>query len=171
MKKITLALIALCAMAFGSSTTTNLYSKTLTQTKNTNEKKSPNFKAVDIDGKTWTLDDFKGKYLYIDLWATWCPPCRKEIPYLKELVAELKGSNITILGLSLDEDKAKWETAVKAGGLAGVQLYLGPRSSFLEAFGVRSIPRFILLDPQGNIVDANMSRPSSASTLKFLKGL
>ncbi len=171
MRNFFLALVAVFMMSCANGSTPKLYSKTLGQTENAAVKKSANFSAVDINGKKWTLDDFAGKYVYIDLWATWCPPCRKELPHLKEMAVALKDYNIAILGLSVDEDKSKWEASVRTGSLPGIQLFLGASSPFLQAYGVRGIPRFILLDPQGNIVDANMSRPSSTSTLKFLQEL
>ena len=170
MKKVILTLLA-GFILLNSNIAPNLHSKTFIQPSKTTVKKPPDFKAVDIDGKTWTLEDFAGKYVYIDIWATWCPPCRKETPHLRDLEASLKDSKVVILGLSIDEDKSKWESAVRSGNLPGTQLFLGVSSPFLQAYGVRSIPRFILIDPQGNIVDANMSRPSSSSTLKFLKEL
>ena len=58
---------------------------------------SPDFRAWDVDGKSYTVADFRGKYVYIDLWATWCGPCRREMPFLKQLEEEYKGRNITFL--------------------------------------------------------------------------
>ena len=132
---------------------------------------SPDFKASDIDGKEWTLEDFKGKYVYIDMWATWCGPCRREMPYLKALAEKFEGAEIIFLGLSIDRDKAKWEEMVKGGTLTGVQLYLGAQSAFQKAYNVDGIPRFILLDKNGVIVNDNMSNPSSAETMSVLDGL
>ena len=60
-------------------------------------KLSPDFQAKDINGKTYSLKDFKGKYLYIDMWATWCGPCKREMPYLIELEKKMEGKNITFL--------------------------------------------------------------------------
>ena len=137
-------------------------------------RKSPDFNAVDMDGKEWTLKDFNGKYVYIDMWATWCGPCRQEMPYLKQLEEQFADAQIVFLGLSVDRDKAKWEAMVSSGNLTGVQLYLGNESSFLDAYNVEGIPRFILLDKNGVIVNNNMSRPSepkTAETLNALEGI
>ncbi len=134
-------------------------------------KPSPDFKASDIDGKEWTLDDFRGKYVYIDMWATWCGPCRREMPYLKALAEKFEGAEIVFLGLSVDRDRSKWEEMVRSGSLTGVQLYLGARSAFPKAYNVDGIPRFILLDKNGVIVNDNMSNPSSAETVSVLEGL
>ena len=134
-------------------------------------KKSPDFNAPDVDGKVWTLADFKGKYVYIDLWATWCNPCKRELPYLKELEKKFEGAEIVFIGLSTDGDKAKWEQMVRSGAMPGVQLYIGPRSEFQKAYNIDGIPRFILLDREGVIINNNMSRPSSEDTFKFLDAL
>lgn len=126
--------------------------------------KSPDFTAVDLEGNSYSLKDFRGKYLYIDLWATWCNPCRAELPHLKALEEKLTGRNITFLSLSVDKKKSDWEAVAKSGVLSGKVLWLGHESDFLEAYAVEGIPRFILLDPKGRIVNAEMLRPSSKDT-------
>lgn len=132
---------------------------------------SPEISAVDIDGRKWRLEDFREKYIYVDLWATWCAPCRREIPYLKDIEEKFRDAQIVFLGLSVDSDKAKWEDAVRSGELAGVQLYLGSGSSFQKAYKVEGIPRFILIGRDGRIVDNDMSRPSSPETIPALEAL
>lgn len=134
-------------------------------------KVSPDFHAVDIDGKEWSLKDFRGKYVYIDLWATWCNPCRREFPFLKQLKSDFEDAQIVFLGLSTDSDKEKWEVMVRSGELSGVQLYIGPQSSFQKAYNVDGIPRFILIDKDGRIISNDMSRPSSQETKTFLESL
>ena len=115
--------------------------------------------AKDINGKTYSLKDFKGKYLYIDMWATWCGPCKREMPYLKELEKKMEGKNITFLGLSTDEDKAAWEKMVKSGELSGVQLLLGRGSQFQRDYNINGIPHFKTV------------RPSSPDAEKILNAL
>lgn len=132
---------------------------------------SPGLRATDVDGKEYTLADFRGKYVYIDMWATWCGPCKREMPYLKALEEEFKDAEIVFLGLSVDKDKAAWEEMVRTGDLTGVQLYLGTGSSFQEAYRVEGIPRFILLDKSGRIISNDMSRPSSEETAETLRNL
>ena len=131
-------------------------------------RQSAGFTAEDMDGKTFSLEDFKGKYLYIDIWATWCRPCMMEVPYMEELEKQFEGRNITFLGLSVDSDKARWEAKVRSGEMPGIQLYLGNENDFLNAYEVRSIPRFILLDREGRIINPEMTRPSSEGTAGFL---
>ena len=132
---------------------------------------SPDFKAYDLDGKEWSLADFRGKYVYIDLWATWCNPCRKEFPYMKELSESFKDAEIVFLGLSTDKDKEKWEDMVRSGVLSGVQLYLGSGSDFQKAYRVEGIPHFILIGKDGRIISNSMSRPSDPKTAETFEAL
>lgn len=132
---------------------------------------APTFKYLDINGKEVSLSDLKGKYVYIDIWATWCGPCTGELPHLKELEKKMHGKKIVFVSISCDKDKAAWEKMVKEKGLEGVQLHNGGDRAFMDAFGIRGIPRFILLDKEGKIVNPNMTRPSNPETEKTLKAL
>ena len=134
-------------------------------------KRSPGFRAPDVNGNEYTLADFRGKYVYIDMWATWCGPCKREMPYLKALEDEFKDAEIVFVGLSVDKDKAAWENMVRQGELTGVQLYLGTGSRFQEGYRVEAIPRFILLDKEGVIISNDMSRPSAKETAETLRNL
>jgi thiol-disulfide isomerase/thioredoxin len=132
-------------------------------------KPSPDFTAYDINGKEYHLSDFKGKNVYIDLWATWCAPCRMEIPYLEKLKKEYKDKNIEFVSIDVFDDKNKWENMVKSGKISGVQLIIPDRNSkFLELYNVRGIPRFIFIDKEGNIIDNNVSRPSNPATKELI---
>lgn len=128
---------------------------------------SPDFNGEDINGKQMSLRDFRGKYVYIDMWATWCAPCQKELPFLKKLEEKYRGRNIVFVGLSIDSDKSKWEARVKSGELCGTQLYIGRGSKFQSDYRISGIPRFILLDPYGRIVNPDMTRPSNDDTIKI----
>ncbi len=129
---------------------------------------SPDFKMTDINGKEYTLADFKGRVLYIDVWATWCGPCKAELPKLHALAENFKGTNVCFVSMSIDKDKAAWEKMVKEDKLGGVQLYAGPESKFIADYKVNGIPRFILIDKEGKIVEANMTRPGEEKTLMTL---
>jgi len=120
-------------------------------------------------GKT-SLDDLKGKFVYIDVWATWCQPCVKEIPALKDLEKEYRGKNIAFVSISTDQKKDydKWKAMVKEKGMEGIQLYFGDDMDFMQSYNITSIPRFILIDPNGNIVEANAPRPSETDIIKKL---
>lgn len=120
-------------------------------------------------GKT-SLDDLKGKFVYIDVWATWCQPCVKEIPALIDLEKEFRGKNINFVSISTDQKKDydKWKAMVKEKGMEGIQLYFGDDMDFMQSYNITSIPRFILIDPNGNIVEANAPRPSETDIIKKL---
>ena len=132
---------------------------------------SPEFKYLDINGKEVSLSDLKGKYVYIDTWATWCGPCTYEIPFLKELEKKMHGKNIVFVSISCDKDKAAWEKMVKEKELGGIQLHIGDDRSFMNAFTIKTIPRFILLDREGKVINPAMTRPSNAETEKTLTAL
>ena len=125
-------------------------------------------------GKT-KLEDLRGKYVYIDVWATWCGPCRAEIPYLKKAEEKHHGKNIEFVSISVDTDKdhEKWKTFVTEKALGGIQLFADKNwnSDFIKAFGINSIPRFILIDPNGVVVDADAKRPSNPKLIDQLDGL
>jgi thiol-disulfide isomerase/thioredoxin len=136
---------------------------------------SPSFNYDNYAGGKTKLEDFKGKYVYIDVWATWCGPCRAEIPFLKKIEEKYHGKNISFVSISVDvqKDLEKWKTLIKDKELGGVQLFADNNwnSQFIKDYGINSIPRFILIDPTGKIVNADASRPSSAELLVQLDGL
>ncbi len=131
---------------------------------------SPNFNATDFQGRKVSLENFRGKYVYIDIWATWCAPCRKELPYLEKLQDKYHGKNICFVSLSCDTNRKVWEQKVVTGKLKGIQLHLTD-DSFMKKYMIQGIPRFILLDPQGRIISAEMSRPSEPATDSLLEQL
>ena len=126
-------------------------------------------------GGTTSLDDLKGKFVYIDVWATWCGPCKREIPYLKEVEKKYHEKNVTFVSLSVDSqtDYNKWRTMIEEKELGGVQILAdnSSKSEFYKEYGIMGIPRFILIDPEGNIVDANAPKPSSADLIKLFDEL
>ena len=132
---------------------------------------APDFNYPDMKGKMYSLKDFKGKYVYIDVWATWCGPCCKEIPYLKELEKKMRKKKIVFVSLSWDETPSVWKEMVKKEKLGGIQLHMGRDMKFREAYGITAIPRFILLDKEGKIVNATMTRPSDPQTEKVFNAL
>lgn len=137
-------------------------------------KKCPSFKFKDINGKEVALEDFKGKYVYIDCWATWCGPCKRELPYLGKLEEKYKDRNIVFVSISSDKDIAAWKKMVKNDKLGGVQLNINGDYSFHKAMKINTIPRFLLINPEGNFVSDNAIRPSNSQIeilFNSLKGL
>ena len=130
--------------------------------------KCPEFVFKDAQGKEHSLSELKGKYVFIDVWASWCYPCRKEYPYLQELEKKMEGKNIVFIGISCDHIEWRWTGALEMGKMGGVQWWIAGNESFLKAFRADRIPRFILLDPKGRVLELNMTRPSDSETEKYL---
>ena len=130
----------------------------------------PAFEAQDIQGNTVSSESLKGKLVYIDIWATWCLPCRKEIPALKALQEEYKDKDITFVSLSVDDDKEAWKNAVTTEKLTGVQLHKNVQMSpdFAENYDLTGIPRFILVSKDGKLISINAPRPSEAKIKELI---
>lgn len=126
------------------------------------------FSGEDANGKTHNLSDYKGNLVYVDVWATWCGPCRAQIPALKRLEKKYHGRPITFLSISLDKekDRQKWVDFVKNKDLKGVQLIADKAfdSTVAKVYGIKGIPRFMLFDKEGNIVTIDAPRPSEERT-------
>lgn len=141
-----------------------------------NGTKSPDFDFENHKGGKTKLADFKGKYVYIDVWATWCGPCRAEIPHLKKLEEHYHGNDkIEFVSISVDKmkDHDKWKKFVDDKELGGVQLFADKdwNSEFVKGYKINGIPRFIIIGPDGNIVNADAPRPSSATIYETFDGL
>ena len=148
-------------------------------------KPSPTFTNYEnFKGGTSSLKDFRGKYVYIDVWATWCGPCKIEIPFLKELEAKFHNRNIEFISISVDDARRSgtmakaykdWRAMVKDKNLTGTQLITGNGwdVDFIKKYKIdkTGIPRFILIDPKGNIIDPDAPRPSSTKLNKILEDL
>lgn len=136
---------------------------------------SPKFSFENIDSSITSLDDLKGKNVYIDVWATWCGPCIAEIPSLKELERAYHGKNIEFVSISIDDykDKEKWKKMIENKELKGIQLiaYKDWKSDFVIQYAISGIPRFILLDTEGNIISSDAPRPSNPEIREMLNQL
>lgn len=137
------------------------------------------FTGTDPNGNKISLSQFKGKYVYIDFWTTWCGPCVKETPYFEKLKEKYKDKNIAFLSVSLDDNRKKWERYVKKKGMTAHQLFAGGRKvppihyyCLIERdhkYYV-SIPRFVLIGKEGEIIKANAPRPSMTEEINKLLG-
>ncbi|WP_298513035.1 TlpA disulfide reductase family protein [uncultured Kordia sp.] len=156
------------------------FKKELTEKYNTIKKlvagnASPKFNYENHKGGKTTLEDLKGKYVYIDVWATWCGPCIKEIPSLKKVEKKYHNKNIEFVSISIDDkdDHAAWKKMVDDKDLGGIQLMADNdwKSQFVTEYAIEGIPRFILIDPNGNIVNADAPRPSSPELIELFDEL
>ena len=128
-------------------------------------KKLSNISFKNAAGKQVRLSDWQGKAVLLNIWATWCGPCIREIPSLKALEADYHDKNIEFVSISIDEmkDHEKWQNMVTARELGGIQLFADNNwsSDFVVGYGIKGIPRFIMLGPDGTIVNADAPRPSN----------
>jgi len=125
-------------------------------------------------GKT-SLKDLRGKLVYVEVWATWCGPCKNEMPFLTEIIKEYKDKDIEFVSISIDskKDYDKWRAMVPEKNVGGMQLLAdnGLKSEFMEFFSVSLIPRSILIDAEGKIITKMAPRPSSDTIRTFLNNL
>lgn len=119
----------------------------------------------DLNGKPFSLSSLKGKVVYIDFWASWCGPCRQMMPYSKQLhdnLSESQKKQITFLYISIDAAEAAWKKAITDLAIEGINV-ISPgnwNSKVCTYFQINSIPRYMIMDKKGNIVDFNAKRPA-----------
>lgn len=119
-----------------------------------------NFTMEDENGTLRRLSDFKGKILYIDLWATWCGPCLQESPFFVSLAEKYSNSDVVFIPISMDRNQEQWHSHLKKQKKQ-IKQYHSVDNVLQEDWNVKSIPRFILIDANFNIVNAYAARPSS----------
>jgi peroxiredoxin len=119
---------------------------------------APDFSMNDTEGKPFSLNQLKGKYVLVDFWASWCGPCRAENPNVVAAYNKYKDKNFTVLGVSLDENKDKWLQAIKADNLTWkhVSDLKGWANATVKLYGYDGIPYNVLLDPQGKIISTSL---------------
>ena len=131
--------------------------------------------VVDMNDKPISFEqlNLKGKMLFIDIWATYCPDCRKELSFLETLQQTYKGKPITFVSISVDRDKEAWKKMVKEKKLSGIHLYASPETKelFKKLYDLRSIPRYMLVNKEGNIISINAPMPSKSTALESLINL
>lgn len=135
-------------------------------------KPAPGFSGKRLDGSAVALSDLKGKTVYVDVWATWCGPCRAELPYLETLQKEFEGNdNVVLMSISVDDNKEDWEQMVTEKSLGGLQIFTEGawQSEVITRYLIDGIPRFMIIGPDGTISDAQAPRPSSGEVGELLR--
>lgn len=128
------------------------------------------FVGESITGNDIMLAQLSNKYVVMDVWATWCGPCKKESPYFEDLAAQYSSDKIAFVAVSIDEDKQAWKLEAPTKSKRVLQLWAkNEKEEFTNGYAIASIPRFILIDPLGNIVDANMPPPSDPNFENILR--
>ncbi|WP_442587664.1 redoxin domain-containing protein [Pedobacter sp. AW31-3R] len=131
---------------------------------------APEISMTDADGKIVNLSDFKGKYVLIDFWASWCGPCRKENPNVVAAYKKYHEKGFEILGVSLDSKKDAWLKAIAADGLTWTHVsdLKGWSNAAAAEYGVKSVPASFLIDPQGKFVGKDLRGEELNKTLEGL---
>jgi len=131
-------------------------------------KQAPELSLPDANGKTVTLSSFKGKYVLVDFWASWCLPCRKENPNVVQAYNKYKNKNFTIMGVSLDKQKEDWLGAIETDKLSWTQVsdLQEWNSAAVSIFNFSGIPFNILVDPDGKIIAQSLRGDSLEKKLE-----
>ncbi len=134
----------------------------------------PEIELTKADDTTIPLSSLYGKYIYVDVWATWCGPCCKEIPHLEELVERMKDQDkVMFVSLSMDSDVEAWKDKIAKDKPEWAQYILNAKAQSVlsETLNIQGIPRFFIISPDGKVFDPETSRPSDRSTEEMLRSL
>ncbi|MDB0011518.1 AhpC/TSA family protein [Crocinitomicaceae bacterium] len=136
-------------------------------------KVAPDFTETKIDGGTMSLSDLRGQVVLLDFWASWCGPCRRENPNVVKLYNKYKEDGFTVMSVSLDKEKAKWQAAIDKDNLSWpnhVSDLNGWSSAAPKKYNVRGIPFTVLIDKEGNIIKSNLRGEDLENELKSIFG-
>ncbi|KQS31012.1 TlpA disulfide reductase family protein [Dyadobacter sp. Leaf189] len=136
-------------------------------------KPAPDFTGVTANGDSVSLQSLKGKVVYIDVWATWCGPCRDEFPASKKLVKEFEGNDkVVFLYVSVDQDVKAWKKMLR-DGQAPAGMHINQQTdvagSIWEKYHLWGIPRYIMVDKNGKMLEAHAARPSSGKVAAAIR--
>lgn len=135
---------------------------------------APDIAGRTPDGKELSLSDFRGKYVFVDLWASWCAPCRREMPYLKEALAYSENSdNLVVFSYSIDSEEEDWLYCIEDNQLVHenwihVSTLKGWNSDAIRLFNVKGVPFTVLIDPDGNVVQFELRGEEMVKKLKSI---
>lgn len=119
---------------------------------------APNFTLEDLDGKKYSLSDFKGKHVFVQFSASWCGWCKKEIPFIRDAREKLKGKDIVFITINMDKKKALWENEIKHENITWLCLsnLEGMDSQIAKEYNINSIPASFVVSPDGHIIERNL---------------
>lgn len=174
MKKIAAIMATLLALSFTAKAQSavnddpdNAYATDLLKKGTT----APDFTIATPDGKTISLSDFKGKYVVLDFWATWCPDCRADVPRLKEIHKAFASNKVAFFSVSFDTDKDKWTSYIRDNGMNwahGSELKKWKETTVSSLYQVKWIPSVYLIDPDGKVLLGTVVLDKIEAALKGL---
>lgn len=135
-------------------------------------KAAPDITGLTVDGKQLSLSDLQGKYVFVDFWASWCAPCRREFPFIKEALAYSENSdNFVVLSYSLDSKEADWKNCIEKNELLHknwlhISTLRGWNSTAAKLFGVEAVPYTALIGPDGKVIAFNLRGESMVKRIK-----
>lgn len=138
-------------------------------------KPAPEIRATALNKDSVSLEDFKGRYVVIDVWATWCAPCKIQSPHFERLAEQYTSPDVAFVALSIDDSYWQWRSEAAGKSPRIMQLLSNNKTDLGKAYGIESIPRFMLLDPVGKIINAQMPYPEDPEfeniLIREVKGL
>jgi thiol-disulfide isomerase/thioredoxin len=133
--------------------------------------RAPTITGIDQSGNEFSLEQFKGHYIYVDVWATWCSPCREKIPAMYALMEEFReNSQIEFMFVSVDEDLEKWKDYISRLPSGILHINAGG-TSIRKDYMIPGVPHYILVDPSGKIYDSNAPDPDTEEIKSLLTNL
>ena len=132
--------------------------------------KAQDFSLPDLSGKRVNLSDFRGMYVLLHFWASWCNPCRQENIFLRQAYARKKNDSLVFVGVSVDEDRQKLISAIQADQIGWLQLaaFKGFEVEAAKKYGIIGIPRNFLIDPTGRIIASDLRGEKIYDRIKLL---
>ncbi|MBL7787398.1 MAG: TlpA family protein disulfide reductase [Chitinophagales bacterium] len=164
-------LLASCGDVINGKITTPTLAANTTPSNSSSSAAGSGPKLLTIDGKPANLSEFKGKVVYVDFWASWCGPCRQQMPFSHELPNKLskkQQKQVVFLYISIDDTEERWKNAIEQNKIEGVN-WLSPggwNSEVCAYYKIQSIPRYMLIDKKGDIAESNAKRPSDEAIIK-----
>jgi thiol-disulfide isomerase/thioredoxin len=132
-------------------------------------KPAPDFQSTALNKDSFSLADFKGRYIVMDVWATWCVPCKIESPNFERLAEQYTGPKLAFVALSIDDNLNSWRSQASDRSSRVLQLIANDKNIFGNSFGIETIPRFMLIGPDGKIINIQMPYPSDPEFDAMLK--
>lgn len=127
------------------------------------------FTYPDAGGTKHSLSEYKGKVVLVDVWATWCAPCKREIPFLDTLEKEMEGKDVVFISASFDTDHAAWTNFINEHKMKGVQLFTNRVGPLVDDYRIDAVPRFMVFSKEGKTVNIDAPRPSEPALKQLLE--